>query len=272
MLDLLQLEFMQNAVLSGLIAALICGIMGSLIVVKRMVFLAGGVAHASYGGVGISLFFSLPLLPSTLSFSLAVALLIAFITHKQKHRVDAATGAIWAAGMAVGIILSDLTPGYRGEWSGYLFGSILAVSREDLWFMVGILAVILAWTSLNYRELLALAYDEEFAQVRGIPVKRLYALLLCLIAVSVVSVIRLVGLILILALLTIAPLMVENYASSLSKMMIYSSILNVVFILVGLFLSYRFNISSGSSIIAVAVCCYALSFLLSGFLIRPLKQ
>jgi zinc transport system permease protein len=252
MFEALQFEFMQNALIAGLLASVICGIMGTLVVVNRIVFLSGGIAHAAYGGIGLAYFFGWPYMLSTLGFSLLAALVMAAVALRAKHRSDAIIGVIWAVGMAVGIILLDLTPGYNVDLMSYLFGSILAVPDSDLWIMFTVGVVIIGTVIFFYDDYLAMSYDEEFAQIRGVRVKFLYFLLISLLAVSIVMIIQVVGLILVIALLTIPPFIAEKHANSLFKMMVLSCALSIIFTLTGLWLSYVFNLTSGASIILVA--------------------
>lgn len=259
MLEALQFDFMQNALLVGLLASIICGIMGTLVVVNRIVFLSGGIAHAAYGGIGLAFFFGWPYLFGTIGFALLMAFFMAAITLKAKHRSDTIIGVLWAVGMALGIILIDLTPGYNVDLMSYLFGSILTVPDSDIWLMLAVGAIIICVVIYFYNDYLALSYDEEFAQIRGIHVKSLYFLLIALLAVSVVMIIRVVGLILVIALLTIPPYIVEKYSKSLIKMMIFSSVLSAIFTVSGLWLSFTFNLTCGASIILVA----AFGFLIS---------
>jgi zinc transport system permease protein len=226
--------------------------MGTLVVVNRIVFLSGGIAHAAYGGIGLAFFFGWPYMLGTLGFSLLAALVMAVVTLRAKHRSDAIIGVIWAVGMAVGIILLDLTPGYNVDLMSYLFGSILAVPDSDLWIMSTVGLVIIGTVTFFYDDYLAMSYDEEFAQIRGVRVKFLYFLLISLLAVSIVMIIQVVGLILVIALLTIPPFIAEKYTNSLFKMMVFSCVLNIIFTLTGLWLSYAFNLTSGASIILVA--------------------
>jgi zinc transport system permease protein len=252
MIEALSYEFMQNALMAGLLASVICGVMGTLVVVNRIVFLSGGIAHAAYGGIGMAFFFGWPYLLGTLGFSLAAAMVMAVVTLRAKHRADTVIGVIWALGMAVGIILIDLTPGYHVDLMSYLFGSILTVPGRDLWIMgaMGLgVAVLVGWF---YQDLLAMSYDEEFARVRGVPVVPLYFLLIGLLAVTVVMVIQVVGLILVIALLTIPPFIMEPYARTLKQMMIGAILLGAVFTISGLWLAYAFDLTSGAAIIVVS--------------------
>ncbi len=262
MVEALQFEFMRNALMAGLLASILCGIMGTLVVVNRIVFLSGGIAHAAYGGIGLAFYFGWPFLAGTIGFSLAAAIVMAAVTLKAKHRADTIIGVVWAVGMACGIILLDLTPGYNVDLMSYLFGSILTVPKSDLWMMVAIGILITTLVGFYYKDLLALSYDEEFARIRGVPVKVLYFTLIALLAVTIVLVIQVVGLILVIALLTIPPFIVEKYAKSLAQMMAGSSILGSLFTLAGLWLSYTFDLTSGASIILVAGVVFFLFLLI----------
>ncbi len=267
MLDALQYEFMRHALAAGLLASLICGIMGTLVVVNRIVFLSGGIAHAAYGGIGLSFFFGWPYLVGTLGFSFTAAMVMAAVSLKAKHRADTIIGVIWATGMACGIILLDLTPGYNVDLMSYLFGSILTVPGSDLWIMLLVGILITGFVIWFYQDLLALSYDEEFARIRGVPIRALYFGLIGMLAVTIVMVIQVVGLILVIALLTIPPFIVEKYAKSLLQMMLGSSLLGAVFTISGLWLSYVFDLTSGASIILVAGFAFFLYYFVDRMMI-----
>ena len=261
MLEALQFEFMRNAVMAGIMAGLICGIMGTLVVVNRVVFLSGGIAHAAYGGIGLSFFMGWSFLIGTMGFALTAAFIMAAVTLKAKHRADTIIGVIWAVGMAIGIVLLDLTPGYRVDLMSYLFGSILTVPASDLLIMLSLVLVASAVVGYFYRDLIAMAYDEEFAQARGVPVRGLYFLLIGTLALCIVMIIQVVGLILVIAMLTIAPFIVEKYTKSMAAMMLWSGLLNICFALCGLWLAYRFNLTSGATVILVAGTVFTVDFL-----------
>ena len=260
MLEALQFEFMRNALMAGLMASLICGIMGTLVVVNRVVFLSGGIAHAAYGGIGLSFFFGWSFLAGTMGFALVAAFIMAAVTLKAKHRADTIIGVIWAVGMAVGIVLLDLTPGYHVDLMSYLFGSILTVPATDLLIMLSVGIIVFIVVGYFYKDFIAMAYDEEFAKARGVPVRWLYFLLIGILALSIVMIIQVVGLILVIAMLTIAPYMVEKYTKSMLTMMLWSGLLNICFTLCGLWLAFRFNLTSGAAIILVAGMAFALDF------------
>ena len=261
MLDALQLEFMRNAILAGFLASIACGIIGSLIVVNRIVFISGGIAHAAYGGVGLALYFGFSPTVGATGFSLFVSVIMALVTLQNKQRADTIVGVVWAVGMALGVILVDLTAGYNVDLMSYLFGSILAVPRSDLWMMLAVDLLILIAVGFYYNDFLAMSFDEEFSIAMGIPVRVLYILLLAMIAFSIVMIIRLVGLILVIALLTIPPYIAEKYSESLKTMMFLSVVSSTSFILIGLWLSYAFNLTSGATIIMVAAAFFFVSLL-----------
>lgn len=252
MIEALQFEFMQHALLAGLLVSFAAGIIGSLIVVNRMVFLAGGIAHTSYGGIGLAVYFGLPIFLGASLFSVGAALLIAGLTLKKRHRMDTFIGLIWAVGMAIGVIFVDLTPGYNVDLMSYLFGSILAVSSEDLYFMGTLLALILLIVTFWYRDILAVSYDSEYAGLRDVNVRFFYTLILILSALTVVIAIKVVGLILVIAMLTIPVYIAEKLSNSLFSMMFLSGLIATLFTLVGLWFSYSYNLTSGASIIIVS--------------------
>ena len=253
MLEILQYDFIQNALISGILISIAAGIIGSLVVVNKITFLTGGIAHSSYGGIGLAIYLGIPVLFGATVFAVITAILIAIITLKNRTRIDAIIGMMWASGMAIGIIFVDLTPGYNVDLMSYLFGSIIAVSAEDIQYMTVLDIFIIGIVVYFYKEILAVSYDSEFATLRGINVKFFYTLILILAALCVVAAIKAVGLILVIALLTIPTYLAETFASRLSSMMILSSILATIFTILGLVVSYSYDISSGASIIMVAV-------------------
>jgi zinc transport system permease protein len=259
--EALQFEFIRHALIAGLLTSIICGVMGTLVVANRIVFLSGGIAHAAYGGIGLAFFMGWPYLVGTLGFALAAALVMAAVTLRARHRADTIIGVIWAVGMAIGIILIDLTPGYNVDLMSYLFGSILTVPVSELWAMLAALVAVVGFVGVFYQDLMTLSFDEEFARVRGVPVRALYFSLIGLLAVAIVMVIQVVGLILVIALLTIPPFIVEKYVQSLFKMMVGASVLGAVFTVSGLWLSYAFNLTSGATIILVAGAAFFLTLL-----------
>ncbi|RUM91786.1 MAG: metal ABC transporter permease [Thermodesulfatator sp.] len=270
-MDVLSLPFIQHAILAGILASVACGIIGSLVVVNRSVFLAGGIAHAAYGGVGLAFFLSLPPLPCIIGFSLFMALIMAAFTVERRHRMDTFIGVLWAVGMATGIILIDLSPGYNVDLMSFLFGSILTVPVSDIKVMAAVDILIIGAMCGFYKEFLAMSYDMEFARVRGLPVRLFHFLFMALVALAVVMTIRVVGLILVMALFTIAPYLTERFSASLAGMMVTSTIANIVFVFTGLWISYRYNLTSGATIILVAALFFMIFIILSRFASCPRK-
>ncbi|CAA6818201.1 MAG: Zinc ABC transporter, inner membrane permease protein ZnuB [uncultured Sulfurovum sp.] len=252
MIEALSYDFIQNALIAGLLVSMAAGIIGSLIVVNRMVFLAGGIAHTAYGGIGVAVYFSLPIFLGASVFAVLAALIIATITLKHRERMDTFIGLMWAVGMAVGVVLIDITPGYQADFMSYLFGSILAVSQSDLWFMSILLAVIVFIMTFWYRDILAVSYDSEYANLRGINVPFFYTLILILSALTVVVAIKVVGLILVIALLTIPVYIAEKLSHSLFSMMLLSGLFSSIFTMFGLWFSYEYDVASGASIILIS--------------------
>ena len=259
MIEALHFEFMRNALLAGLLTSIACGIIGTLVVVNRIVFISGGIAHAAYGGVGLAFFLGISPIIGAAGFSLLISAIMALVTLKNKQRADTIIGVLWAVGMALGIILIDLSSGYNVDLMSYLFGSILAVPASDLLLMGAVDLIVLVVVAMFYNSFLAMSFDEEFALAAGVPVKTLYFVLLAMMAFVVVMVIRVVGLILVIALLTIPPYIAERYSQSLRGMMVLSVVLSAIFSFLGLWLSYFFNLTSGATIIMVAAFFFFVS-------------
>ncbi len=262
MIELLQYEFMRNAIAAGLLASLACGIIGVYVVVKRIVFISGGIAHASFGGIGLGYFLGMNPILGVLPFSILSAITMGLVSKRSKVAEDTAIGILWSLGMAMGILFISLTPGYAPDLLTYLFGNILTVPPSDIYLMLLLDAFIVVTVISLYKEFLALCFDEEFSNVAGIPVELLYLLLLCLIAMTVVLMIRVVGLILVIALLTIPAALSGQFTNDLKKMMYLSIASGSIFTVSGLFLSYYLDVPSGATIILVMSLVYILYFAL----------
>lgn len=268
MLEALQYEFFQNAILAGILVSIAGGIIGSFVVVNRIVFVAGGIAHAAYGGVGLGFFLGFNPVIGALGFSLISAILMGVVQRSKNLRPDTAIGMLWAIGMAIGVILTDLTPGYKAELESYLFGSILAVPTGNLWLMLGIDLLIIVLVAIFYKELLAISFDETFATVRNLPVTQLYLLLMGIIALAVVMMMQVVGLILVIALLAMPAALSSQFVKDLKKMMLLGIGFSLSFIIVGLGLSYQFNLASGATIILVSAIAYLIPLIIKPILVQ----
>lgn len=264
--EILSYEFMRNALLAGVIVSAACGIIGTLVVINRIVFISGGIAHAAYGGVGIAYFLGLNPVWGAVAFSLASSLAMGYVHRKEKARADTIIGVMWALGMALGIIFVSLSPGYKADLMSYLFGSILAVSAADLRLMLVIVLAVLIFVLVFYRLLLAISFDETFSTVRNVPVGFVYMAMIVLIGLTVVISMRVVGLILVIALLTIPPAIANLFVQEMRGIMFLSSALSLVFTISGLLISYTLNLPSGAVIILVASLAYGLAAALRGIL------
>lgn len=257
--EALQFNFMRNALMAGVLVSIACGIIGTFVVVNRIVFISGGIAHAAYGGIGLGYFYQFNPVLGAIIFALLSALAMGWVERKMRQRTDTIIGVMWAIGMAIGIILIDLTPGYKAGLESYLFGSILAVPRENLIIMLGLDLIIVAMIVVFYKELLAISYDPVYASTRNLPVDGLYLMLVGAIALTVVMVMQIVGLIMVIALLTIPAAIAGKLVKELRQMMLIASLLGISFSFIGLYLSYAFNLTSGATIILVAGFAYIIS-------------
>lgn len=261
MFELLQYEFIRNAILAVLLASIACGIIGVYVVVKRIVFISGGIAHASFGGVGLGYFLGVNPIWGIIPFSILSALVMGLVSKRTRIPEDTAIGILWALGVSLGIVFIGLSPGYAPDLFSYLFGNILTVTSVDLIIMLILDLVIIMVVFLFYKEFLALSFDDEFATVVGVPTVKLYFLLLCLIALTIVVLMKVVGIIMIIALLTIPAAISKQYTSNLKKMIFISILLSAIFGLGGLWLSYQLNLASGATIVIVS----GIGFILSWF-------
>ncbi len=259
MLDLLQYEFMRNALYAGLLASLACGIIGTYVVVKRIASISGGIAHTSFGGIGLGYYLGISPVLGAVFFTLASALGMGMVTRRTRIPEDTVIGVLWALGMALGIIFIALTPGYAPDLFSYLFGNILTVPFSDLMLMIALDAVILVLVLTLYREFLYISFDEESSTVVGIPTEVIYLLLLCLIALTVVVLIRVVGVILVIALLTIPATTAMQFTHGLRNMMALAVLVGAVCTVLGLWFSYLFDLPSGATIVAVSVALLLIS-------------
>lgn len=268
--DILAYEFFRNAVLAALIASIVCGIIGPYIVVKRMVSLSGGLAHAAFGGIGLGYFLGVDPVAAAVAFTAGIAFLIGLIREKLGQYMETLIGAVWAAGMALGILFIALTPGYAPDLFGLLFGNILLIPTSDLVIMALLALVICLVVTIWFNPLMAVTFDEEYARVMNLPVTMLLIVLLLLVALTVVVLIRVVGIILVIALLTLPAAMAREYSRSIRTMMVLSMGIAILCSLGGLFLSYAFDVPSGATIILLAAAGYCLVLIQAN--IRPKKR
>ncbi|MBN2733361.1 MAG: metal ABC transporter permease [Methanomicrobiaceae archaeon] len=256
MLEALGYEFFRNAILAGVLASVACGIIGSFVVVKRMVSLSGGISHASFGGIGLGYFFGFDPIAGAMLFCIATAALIARLRSVAHQHLDTLVGAVWAGGMALGIMLIYLTPGFAPDLFGYLFGNILLVPSADLFIMALFVLGIIIVTGIFYNYFLAVTFDEEYASVMNIQSGKIMTILLIMTAITIVMLIQVVGIILVIALLTLPAAIAREFTGNLKKMFYLSILTGIFFTTTGIFLSYGLNVPSGATIILLSVVVY----------------
>jgi zinc transport system permease protein len=260
--------FMQNALAVGLLSSLACGVVGSYVVVRRIVFISGGIAHTVLGGMGMAYYYAWNPLHGAVVSALLAAIIIGIVSIRFHQYEDTIIGALWAIGMAVGILFIYKTPGYNVDLMSYLFGNILMVQRESVWMVAVLDALILLIVLLFYKRFLAVCFDKEYSELQGIGVVSTYLLLLCLIALTVVILIQVVGIILVIALLTLPAATARHYAHSLGQMMLLACFFGAVFTTSGLVVSYGPNLPAGATIVVIAGAAYLLTTTLKGLLTR----
>jgi zinc transport system permease protein len=261
--DLLELPFLFNAVLAGVLCSIAGGIVGTFVVLRRITYIAAAIAHCILGGLGAARYLSVvygldwlrPIYGAILTAVLS-ALIIGIISLKAKEREDTVISALWAVGMAAGVLFIFKTPGYGEDLMSYLFGNILMVSSQDLW-LIGILDIILlAITTIFYRQIIAVCFDEEFARTRGLSVEFYYLLVLCMTALTVVLMVSAVGIIMVIAMLTLPVAIGCKFFNRVSKIMLSATALGIIFNVFGLMASYEPNLPSGSLTIIIAGLTY----------------
>ena len=269
--EIFSYSFMQHALLGCLLASVGCGIIGTYVVVKRIGFMAGGIAHSVLAGMGIAYFMGASPLMGAMISALIAGVLIGWINLHWRQHEDILIAAFWSVGMAIGVIFISRTEGYNIDLLSYLFGNILLITTRDLYLMLILDVFIVILVMLFYRQFLATAFDEEFSRLRGINVEFYYILLLCMVALTVVLLIQVVGLILVLALLILPAASAAQFASSIKRMMLLSVMFSAVITTTGLTLSYEPDLPSGSTIIILAGVFYIMSIITQG-MIRKLRK
>ena len=264
-------SFMQRAVLIGVMASLACAVIGTYVVVKRVTYISGGISHALLGGIGIAYFLGANPLLGALAAALVSAAIIGMVSLHAGQHEDTTIGALWAVGMAVGVVFMYITPGYQQDLMSYLFGNILLVSPTDAWLLAALDAAILVIVILFYRQFQALCFDEEFTLIQGVRVDVFYLLLLGLTALTVVIMVQVVGIILVIALLTLPAATAGHYAGGLRQMMLLALVVGIICTLGGLAVSYPNNLPPGATIVLICGAIYLVSMTLSHLVLRILS-
>ena len=259
LIELFQYTFFQHALLGSLFASIACGIIGTYIVTRRLVFISGGITHASFGGIGIGLYAGVSPILCAAIFSVRSAFGVEWLSKRSDMREDSAIAVFWTFGMAIGIIFSFLAPGFTPDLSSYLFGNILTITSSDI-AMLGLLSVVLAlFFGLFLRPIIAIAFDREFARSQHMPVALFEYLLMMFIALTIVSCLRMVGIVLVISLLTLPQMTANLFTNSFKRIIWLSILIGYVSCIGGLFFSYKYQIPSGAAIIFVSILIYALA-------------
>ena len=266
--SLFEYQFLQNALLAGILASIVCGVIGVIIVEKKLIMMSGGIAHTSYGGVGLGYLLGFEPIIGAFIFSICAALGIGYIKRKGGVHSDIIIGLFWSLGRALGILFIGLMHGYPPDLSSYLFGNILSVIKLDIYLMVILTVIVVLIIVSLFNNWKAYLFDEEFASIIGIKSAFLEYLLLILIAMTVVVLIRVVGIILVLALLTAPAATAAMLTSNLKNRMIYSIVLGNIFCISGLWISYVMNVASGAVIVVLSVIGYFIAYTIRMILIK----
>ncbi|MBN2583696.1 MAG: metal ABC transporter permease [Planctomycetes bacterium] len=254
---------MQHAVVAALLVSVSSGVVGTYVVVRRISYLAGGIAHCVLGGMGAAVWlkhrygleFIEPLHGAVMA-AVVAALIIGLVSLRARQREDTVIGALWAVGMAAGLLFIWATPGYSTNLMSYLFGNILMVRVDDL-MLIAVLDVVVAGIAvLFYHELMAVCFDEEFARLRGVNVELFYLLLLCLTALTVVLLVTVVGIVMTIALLTLPAAIAGQFAKTLWQNMLLAVLVSAACSVGGLALSYGPDLPAGATIILLAGAAY----------------
>lgn len=255
-MDLLHYSFFQHALIGSLLTAIACGIVGTYIVARRLVFISGGITHASFGGLGLGFYLGMNPIWMAMVFAIFSAFGVEWMSKRHDVREDSAIAGVWSLGMALGVIFIFLTPGYAPNLSAYLFGNILTITASDLWGMLGLVLLVTILFLLFLREIMYVAFDRDFAQTQGLPVQFIEYAMMCCIALTIVFSIRLVGIMLLMSLLTIPQITVNLFTSNFKCILWGSIAIGFIGCVSGLLLSYYLNVPSGAFIILCLVVLF----------------
>lgn len=261
MTELWSYDFIRQAVYAALLASLLCGVIGTFVVVKRLVFISGGVSHAAFGGLGVCYYLGLEPLLGAAVVAVVSALLVAAGSRRWIRSQDAVIGILWSVGMAIGVVFVALSPGYAPNLMTYLFGNILTVGQGVVMVTLGFTVLVVGFVLLFFKEFVAVSFDEEFARVQGVPVGMFMAVLMVMVALSVVLLIQMVGIILVIALLSIPPVISLVLTRGFVSVILLSTLIGAIMTLGGLVLSYIFDLPSGPTMVLLGALLMILTYL-----------
>lgn len=257
-MNILEYSFFQNALIGSVLASIVCGLVGTYIVTRRLTFICGGITHASFGGIGIGVFLGINPIFSAMIFSVLSAFGIQWLSRRGNVREDSAIAVFWAFGMSIGILFCFLAPGFVPDLPSFLFGSILTIESGNLWLLAALCLITLFLFTAYYRTIVSTAFDPEFARSQHLPVSLIEYTMMALIAMTIVSTLRMVGIVLAMSLLTIPQMTANLFTYNFGRIAAYSILIGCIDCIMGLALSYWLNVPSGASIIFVSIVIYCL--------------
>ena len=258
MFELFNYTFFQHALLGSLFASIACGIIGTYIVTRRLVFISGGITHASFGGIGIGLYTGISPLFAAAIFSVLSAFGVEWLSKRKDMREDSAIAVFWTFGMAIGIIFSFLSPGFAPDLSAFLFGNILTITLTDIGMLIGLSVLLIGFFTCFLNPIIYIAFDREYARSQRIPVVLFEYILMMFIALTIVACLRMIGIVLVISLLTLPQMTANLFTNSFKKIIWLSIGIGYLGCLGGLFLSYQLQVPSGAAIIFFSILVYAL--------------
>lgn len=256
MIEILHDELIRNAILSLILLSALSGTIGSYVVSRRIVMLAGGIAHSAFGGVALGILIGVSPFLTAIPFSIISAILIGLLVMRGKGEEDVAIAVIWTLGMSLAVIFMKISSGYTSEVASYLFGTLIAVSSQELIFMTLTTLLILLLSYLFHKEFEFISFDDEFAKLSGVPAEFFFILLLSLSALSVVVLMKSIGILLMMASLCIPPAIAKNFSRDLREMIFLSFLISLNLSLFGFLLSYLLNMPPSAMITFVLSLVY----------------
>lgn len=256
-MEILSYTFFQNALVGLLLVSVVAAVAGTYVVARRMMFVAGGITHASFGGLGLGYFLGMNPLPVAGLFAVGASLGVEWLSTRQRVREDSAISVVWALGMALGILFIFLTPGYVPELQSFLFGNILTITTIDLVVFAAFAILLLAVVIVLFRPIEVCAFDSDFARTAGIPVTAINGMMTVLVAVGIVLTLKLIGIMMLLSLFALPPMIAEQFACKLRPMMLLSAVISMVGSIIGLLVAYFTNIPASATIVLTLIVAYA---------------
>ena len=256
MFELLNYTFFQHALLGSLFASIACGIIGTYIVTRRLVFISGGITHASFGGIGIGLYTGISPLLAAAIFSVLSAFGVEWLSKRKDMREDSAIAVFWTFGMAIGIIFSFLSPSFAPDLSAFLFGNILTITTTDIYLLIVLSIFLIVFFTCFLNPIIYIAFDREYARSQHIPVTYFEYILMMFIALTIVSCLRMIGIVLVISLLTLPQMTANLFTHSFKKIIWMSIGIGYLGCLGGLLLSYQLQVPSGAAIIFFSILVY----------------